>query len=183
MQVPLQITFRNMERSEAVEAEIMKRVDKLGRHYPDIVSCRVVVEAPLPPDQKGGLFKVRVDITCPETKLEVNRDPDARHEAHKDAYVALRDAFLAAERQLEEHSCRRRRKVKTHEQVPYGRITYLAPMEDYGKITTPDDREIYFHRNSVLNADFDALTIGMAVDFREERGDQGPQASSVKVIE
>lgn len=185
MQVPLQITFRNTESSEAMEAEIRKRVDKLNRHYSDMVSCRVVVEAPLQHHQKGGLYKVRVDVTCPDGKLEVNRDPDARHHAHKDAYVALRDSFLAIERKLEEHTGRRRKEVKVHEGALYGRITYLSPMENYGTITTPDDREIYFHRNSVLNgnANFDALSLGTAVEFREAEGDQGPQASMVKVME
>jgi len=183
MQVPLQITFRNTESSEALEAEIRKRVDKLNRYHLGMISCRVVVEAPLARHQKGGLFKVRIDIPCPECKLEVNRDPDSRNHAHQDPYVALRDAFLAAERQLEEHRSRRKREVKNHEEALHGKIAYLSPMEDYGTITTPDDREIYFHRNSVLNANFDKLTIGTSVDFREEDGDKGPQASSVKVIE
>jgi len=183
MQVPLQITFRNTETSEAVEADIRKRVDKLNRHHGGMISCRVIVEAPLQHQQKGGLFKVRIDISCQEGKLEVNRDPDARNRAHQDVYVALRDAFAAADRQLEAYTCRRKGEVKAHEDVPYGTITYLSPMEDYGTITTPDDREIYFHRNSVLNADFDKLTIGTAVRFHEEKGDQGPQASTVKVAE
>jgi ribosomal subunit interface protein len=183
MQVPLQVTFRNTESSEALEADIRKRVDKMSRHHPDIISCRVVVEAPLQHHQKGGLFKVRIDITCPDGKFEVNRDPDARHHAHEDVYVALRDAFNAVDRQLVEHTSRRKGEVKAHEEMPHGKVTHLAPMEDYGMITTPDNREVYFHRNSILNADFDALTIGTMVHFREEEGDQGPQASSVKVVE
>lgn len=183
MQVPLQITFRNMEQSDAVEADVRKRVDKLTRHHPDMLSCRVVVEAPLRHRQQGGLFKVRIDITCPEGKLEVNRDPDAKHHAHEDVYVALRDAFLAADRKLEGYICRRKGEVKVHEEMPQGRITHLSPMEDYGMITTSGDREIYFHRNSVLNANFDKLTIGTVVRFHEEQGDQGPQASTVKVMD
>jgi ribosomal subunit interface protein len=181
MQVPLQVTFRNTDKSEAVEAEIRKRVEKLSRYHGGIVSCRVVVEAPLQNRQKGGLYKIRIDLTCPEGKLEVNREPDQRNQAHQDVYVALRDAFAAAARQLEQYTERRKGEVKVHEEVPAGRITYLSPMEDYGTITTPDDREIYFHRNSVLNVDFDKLTVGMAVNFREEDGDHGPQARSVKV--
>jgi len=182
MQVPLQVTFRNTPTSETVEAEIRKRVEKLSRHHGGIISCRVVVEAPLQNRQKGGLYKIRIDLTCPEGKIEVNREPDSRNQAHQDVYVALRDAFAAAARQLEQHTERRKGEVKVHEEPSSGRITHLSPMEDYGTITTPDEHEIYFHRNSVLNADFDTLTIGMAVNFREEAGDQGPQARSVKVI-
>ena len=182
MQVPLQITFRNMETSEAVKTDIRNLVDKMNRRHTEIISCRVVVEAPLQHHRKGGLFKMRIDITCPEGKLEINREPSAQHHAHEDVYVALSDAFKAADRKLEEYRCRRKGQVKAHEEALHGRITHLSPMEDYGLITTADDREIYFHRNSVLNADFDSLTIGVAVHFREEEGDQGPQASSVKVV-
>ena len=182
MQVPLQITFRNMESSEAVETDVRKRVDKMNRRHAEIISCRVVVEAPLQHHRKGGLFKVRIDITCPEAKLEINREPSSEHHAHEDVYVALRDAFNAADRKLEEYRCRRKGQVKAHEEALHGRIAHLAPMEDYGMITTADDREIYFHRNSVLNVDFDSLAIGAKVRFREEEGDKGPQASSVKVV-
>lgn len=182
MQVPLQITFRNMESSEAMETDVRKRVDKINRRHAEIISCRVVVEAPPQHHRKGGLFKVRIDITCPEGKLEINREPSARHHAHEDVYVALRDAFNAADRKLEEYSCRRKGQIKAHEEALHGKITHLAPMEDCGMITTVDNREIYFHRNSVLNADFDSLTLGQAVHFREEEGDLGLQASSVKVV-
>lgn len=182
MQVPLQVTFRNTAKSEAVEAEIRKRVEKLSRYHGGIISCRVVVEAPLQNKQKGGLYKIRIDLTCPEGKLEANREPDPRNQAHQDVYVALRDAFAAAGRQLEQYTERRKGEVKVHEEIPSGKITHLSPMEDYGTITTSDDRDIYFHRNSVLNTNFDALTIGTAVQFREEDGDKGPQARNVKVV-
>jgi ribosomal subunit interface protein len=182
MQVPLQVTFRNTEKSEAVEAEVRKRVEKLNRYHGNIVSCRVVIEAPLPHKQKGGLYKIRIDLTCPESKIEVNRDPDPRNQAHQDVYVALRDAFDAANRQLEQYTARRKGEIKQHEESSSGKITHLSPIEEYGTITTLDLREVYFHRNSVLNADFDSLDIGTTVTFREEQGDKGPQASSVKVV-
>ena len=181
MQVPLQITFRNMEKSEAVESDIQKRADKLHKQHAEIISCRVVVEAPPQHQRKGGLFKTRIDITCPEGKLVINREPPARKQSHEDVYVSIRDAFNAANRKLEQYGCRRKGQIKAHAEMPRGKITHLSPMEDYGMITTSDDREIYFHRNSVLNADFDSLTIGTMVSFHEEAGDHGPQASTVKV--
>jgi cold shock CspA family protein len=76
---------------------------------------------------------------------------------------------------------RRRGDVKYHESEPHGRITQLFPSEDYGLIQTADGREIYFHRNSVLNADFDKLEEGAQVHFSEEMGEKGPQASTVHV--
>jgi ribosomal subunit interface protein len=181
MQVPLQITFRNMDSSEALEAEIHKRIDKLAKNYEQLVSCRVVVEAPPQHRRKGGLYKVRIDMTCPEGKVAVNREPPVEHHAHQDAYVALRDAVNAAEKQLDAYAKRRKGHVKMHEEAPVGRISFLSPIEDYGRITTADNREIYFHRNSVLNENFDALAIGTPVTFHEEEGEQGPQASTVKI--
>jgi len=95
----------------------------------------------------------------------------------------VRDAFEAIRRQLDRHARVNRREARAHNHMetrpPVGRVKELMPMEDFGRIVTPDDREIYFHRNSVVNADFDKLKIGDAVRFAEEMGDQGPQASSV----
>lgn len=181
MQSPLQITFRNMDTSAAVEEDIHQRVDKLETMHGPFISCKVVVEAPARHQQQGGLFNVRIDITSAAGKFVVNKEPASANKAHTDCYVALRDAFKAAARQLEKYKEKKRGEVKTHSEVPWGEITYLVPMEDYGTITTPDNREIYFHRNSVVNDDFDSLTLGTMVTFHEVRGDKGPQASTVKV--
>lgn len=181
MQEPLKITFRNMETSEAVDAEVRKRVDKLSGKHSDMVSCHVVVEAPPQHRRKGGLYKVRIEISCPEANVMVNKEPHAEHHDHEDVYVAIRDAFNAADRQLEQYRRKKKGHVKTHEESPGGTISHLSPIEDYGLITTTDNREVYFHRNSVINADFDSLTLGTRVRFHEEEGDRGPQASTVKV--
>ncbi|MFN2309171.1 MAG: cold-shock protein [Gammaproteobacteria bacterium] len=95
--------------------------------------------------------------------------------------MALRDAFVTAERQLEQHVQKRRREVKVHAVSPHGRIRELYPLADYGRIETPDGRDVYFHRNSVVNLAFDRLDIGMPVHFSEEIGEHGAQASSVLV--
>lgn len=77
---------------------------------------------------------------------------------------------------------RKKGRIKTHETMPHGRISELHPEEDYGRIVTADGGDIYFHRNSILNADFDSLEIGAEVLFVEQEGDEGPQASSVRVV-
>jgi cold shock CspA family protein len=181
MKLPLQITYRNMEPSEAVEESIRKWANKLDRVCDTIMRCTVVVEAPRKHRQTGGHFHVRLDITVPGGELVINREPDPHH-AYVDVYVCIRDAFQAAERQLEEYVCRRKGAIKVHEAVPHGRIAALVPEEDYGRIATPDGREIYFHRNSLLEADFDKLEEGMEVRFSEEEGDHGPQASTVRLV-
>jgi cold shock CspA family protein/ribosome-associated translation inhibitor RaiA len=181
MQLPLQITFRDLPQSDALETAIREKAVKLEQFYDRIISCRVVIEAPHQHRHKGKLYHVRIDLTVPGGELVVNRAPGKR-QAHEDAYVVIRDAFDAARRQLEGYARRQRGDVKTHEAPPHGRITELAAERGFGRIATTDGREIYFHRNSVVDAAFDQLEVGHEVRFTEESGDQGPQASTVQRV-
>jgi len=182
MQIPLQITFRDMEPSEAVEARIREKAAKLEQYYDRIMSCRVMVESPHGHHHQGRLFQVRIDLTVPDGELVVNQAHHHRDHSHEDVYVALRDAFNAMQHQLQSHVQKRRGRVKQHEAPPGGHVISLNPEEDYGRIGTPDGRTIYFHRNSVLNGGFDGLEVGAEVRFAEETGEQGPQASSVMPV-
>ena len=181
MELPLQVTFRNMKPSEAIEANIQGRAEKLERYYERIVSCRVVVEADHRHRNKGNLFHVRIEVGTPGGQLVASREPHLHH-SHTDAYVAVRDAFNAIRRQLENFARQRQRRVKNHVPPPHGRIAELLHAEGYGRIAAADGREIYFNRNSVVNADFEKLDVGTEVRFAEESGDLGPQASTVAVV-
>lgn len=181
MELPLQISFRGMEASPAVEAKVRERVDKLARQDPSIVSCRVVVEAPHRHHHQGRLFHVRVDLTVPGAELVVNREP-GEHHAHEDVFVAVRDAFDAMRRQVQDHLRVRRGLVKTHTEAPVALVVKVMPEEGYGFIATPDGREIYFHANSVLGDAFDKLQPGSQVRFVEVEGEKGPQASTVELL-
>jgi len=180
MQLPLQITFRNMEPSEAIEAKIRERSERLDRVYERITSCRVVVEAPHRHHHQGNLVHLRIDLKVPNGELVVNREPD-QHHAHEDAYVAVRDAFDAMQRQLEDFARRQRADVKLHEPPALGRVASLFPEDGYGFISTGDGREIYFHKNSVVDDSFAQLSIGSGVRFVETMGEKGPQATTVHV--
>jgi ribosomal subunit interface protein len=103
MQAPLEITFRGMPPSPAVEATIARWADRLTRFYDRIVSCRVWVDLPHRHRRRGSLFQVRLAIAVPGTEIVVAHD-----EGHPDVYLALADAFLAAKRQLQDHAQRRR---------------------------------------------------------------------------
>ncbi len=179
MKLPLQVAFHNMEPSAAVEAKVRERAAQLERVYDQVMSCRVAIEAEHRHQHKGYLYHVRVDVKVPEAEIVASRAP-AGHQAHEDVFVAVRDAFDAARRQLEDYARRRRGDVKTHATPPHGRVAELFP--DYGKIATPDGRLVYFHRNSVVDADFGQLDLGTEVRFVEEAGELGPQASTVHVI-
>jgi len=180
MQIPLQITFRNLDHSDAIESKIREKTDKLERFASNITSCRVIVEAPHKHHYKGVIYHIKIDITLPGKEIVVKHHSDEHH-AHEDVYVAIRDAFNAAQRQLENYSRQRRGDVKSHDVPPHGRIAHLYPNMDYGLIETSDHREVYFHRNSLVNGDFDKLEVGSTVHFVEEMGDNGPQASSVHI--
>ncbi len=177
MKLPLQITARNLDLSEADREKIREKAEKLNTYYEQIMHCRVLVEVPHRHHREGILYNVRIDMTVPGSELIVKREPN------EDIDVAIRDAFDAARRQLEDFARRHRGAVKHHEEIPHARISALFPDKGYGFLTTSDGREIYFHRHSVIDRDFKDLRVGMEVRFTEEQGEKGPQASTVTVIE
>jgi ribosomal subunit interface protein len=181
MKLPMQVTYRNMSPSAAMEDNVREKVEKLDQFYDQIMSCRVMIEAHHKHHHEGNLYHVRIDLKVPDEEIVVSREHDLHH-SHSDVYVAIRDAFDAARRQLEDYIRRRRQHVKTHETPLHGIVSRMERALDYGIITSSDGREIYFHRNSVLDAGFDDLTTGTEVRFHEETGEQGPQASTVKRV-
>jgi cold shock CspA family protein len=198
MQIPIQITFRNMDSSPAVEARVREEAEKLSEFYDRITGCRVMVEIPHQHRQQGKRFHVRVDLTVPGGEIVVNHEPSLRGSVrqtetekrkkeqevaapHKDISVVIRDAFKAARRQLQDYARKRSGAVKHHEPAPLARVSKLFPEEGYGYLEAPDGGEIYFHKNSVLNDGFEKLAIGTEVSFVEEAGDRGPQASTVRI--
>jgi ribosomal subunit interface protein len=104
MQIPLEISYKNMEKSDAVEARIREKAEKKFERYAGVItSCRVIVEAPNRHHAHGSCFDVRIDIHVPGEELVVTRN-GSNNPAHTDVYVAIRDAFDAAGRQLDDHS-------------------------------------------------------------------------------
>ncbi len=181
MQLPLQITFRNLSRSEAVAAKVEERASKLEQYYDGIISCRVAIDAAHKHHRRGNRYHVRIEVTVPDRGLVASREPDEHH-AYTDVYVAIRDAFDSIRRQLEDYARMRRGELKSHEVPGHGRIVEIRTDDGYGRIESPDGRLIYFHRNSLLDADFDDLQVGTEVRFDEEMGERGPQASTVYLI-
>jgi cold shock CspA family protein/ribosome-associated translation inhibitor RaiA len=181
MQLPLQIAFRHMEHSDAIEALVREKAEKLDTFAEHIMSCRVVVQPAGKHHRHGNLYEVRLDIKLPHGEIAVTHEPGA-HTEYKDITVALRDAFDSARRQLEDYVRRQRGAVKALETPSHARVSKLFPEEGYGFIETPEGKELYFHRHSVLQEGFDHLKVGTEVAFVEEEGQQGPQASTVKVV-
>lgn len=185
MQTQPQVSFDDVKLTDEVRDRVLETaldwIDQLERVHPRITGCHVVVAKPHRRHRVGGLYSVRVDVVVPEGEIVVNRE---HHEnrAHEDLFVAIRDAFDATRRRLEDHARRLRGSVKRHEARGHGVVSQLFPMQGYGFIETPDGREIYFHRNAVGNGRYDTLDLGVPVRFTEEEGDEGPQASVVQVV-
>jgi ribosomal subunit interface protein len=175
VQQPLQITARDVSLSEAAKDDIRAKAENLDSYYNHLIGCRVVVEGP-GQHHRQGPYEVRIDLTVPGAALVVDRQTDV------DLYVAIRDAFDAARRRLEDYARRQRGDVKVHEAMAHARVSVLVPEQDHGFLETPEGRTIYFHRHSVLPPGFERLTIGTEVRFSEETGEQGPQASTVAIL-
>jgi cold shock CspA family protein len=180
MRLPLQIAFHHLPHSAEIEAKIRAEAERLDAIYDQIISCRVVVDVPHRHHKEGNFYQVRIDLKVPGEEIAVKREP-GEHTDHRDLGIAIRDAFDEARRKLEDFVRLRRGQVKAHESLPHGRVVRLFPEAGYGFLETPDGREIYFHRNSVLNGGYPKLEVGTEVRFVEEQGDKGPQASTVKV--
>ncbi|HSR07070.1 MAG TPA: cold shock domain-containing protein [Bryobacteraceae bacterium] len=193
-----QITFRNMEPVANLEASILKEISVLERFFQRIMSCRVMIEGPRG-RRYGGLYKVRIDVGVPNEELVVENSPSLHgtlkdveaptktkqsepNRIHRDVCRAIHDAFQEMRRCLQDYVRRMRGQTKQHDVKMQAKIIKLFPEMDYGFLETPEGREVYFHRDSVLDTHFDRLRIGSAVSFAEETGDKGPQATTVKLV-
>ncbi len=176
----LHISFRGMEPSPAVETQVRRRVGELEQFSDRIVSCRVVLEAGDRHHRQGRIYHVLVDLTVPGGKVVVNRDTGFNH-AHEDLHVAVRDAFDAARRQLQDHMRRLEHQIKQHEPSLIGHIVKIFSDRNYGFLETKTGEEIYFHKNSVSGNGFKKLKVGDRVHYviDLEEGEKGPQASAV----
>jgi cold shock CspA family protein len=185
MGTPIDITFRNTPRFEAVEAVVRREAAKLERYGRRLISCHVAIEQPQRHQQVGNRHRVRLVIGAGLRKpIVVTREP-GDSDMHEDLRTIVLGAFRAARRQLQCEMERRRAGGKPpHE--PRALVVRLFPgsssEEGYGFLKTPDGQELYFHRNSVRHGDFDRLAVGTEVRFEEEEGEKGPQARTVQAV-
>jgi ribosomal subunit interface protein len=162
MPASLQITLRDMPNSIALETHIRDKIKKLDNLFTHLISCHVVVGMPHRHQQQGKEFSVHIDIGVPGSEIVVNRDH------HEDPYVALRDAFAAAKRKLEDYVHRMRHEIKTHVVEHLGNVVRISHKEGFGFITDADGNERYFHRDNVISPNFDRLKAGSEVKFVED---------------
>jgi cold shock CspA family protein/ribosome-associated translation inhibitor RaiA len=184
MDRPLDIAFHNCTPSAAVEDEIRRQVERLETRYGHLTGCRVSVEKLHNQHQTGNVFEVHVTLSVPGQDLAVSRKPHRPKErfAHADIHVSIRDAFRAAERQLESYKGRQREDTTAPSgSALAGQVALIQPGDDHGFILTNTGTQLYFHRDSVTNGKFEDLRPGLLVHYVEEDGDAGPVATKIRV--
>lgn len=179
MKVPLEISYRDVDKTPQIEELIREKTAKLELVCDYLVSCRVAVEHP----QKEHRYRVRIDMRVPPNhEVVVKSDPEPGN-MHRELETVLRETFDVARRRLKNLVERSHGQVKSHpEQEVSALVDKLFPDKDYGFLRTIDGRDVYFHRNAVLSDGFNDLRIGMGVRYVESEGDNGPQATTVQVV-
>ncbi|MBE9055067.1 MULTISPECIES: HPF/RaiA family ribosome-associated protein [Sphaerospermopsis] len=187
MKIQPEITYRNLDKSEAIDNLVHEKIAKLENICNYINSCHIAIEKIHDRPRSGSPYRVRIDLTVPpghELAAEKNPGEGVQYQP-LDAVV--RETFDAMRQQLVKLTQLQRASEQSgryeEAQESTGLVTKLFREDGYGFLKTLDGREIYFHQNSVLHHEFDRLEIGTGVHFSLEDGEEGPQASTVKIVD
>lgn len=176
MQVPLEIDFRNVKRSDAVSEHIHEKADKLEQFSHHIISCHVTLEQTQPSESNHTFYRTNILVEVPGKEL------DASHDSDENLYVTIKEAFQKITRQVEDYKDMVTGHVKHHKIATQGTIVRLFEDGDYGFIEDNENNEFYFHADNVVKNQFFKLNIGDQVSFLSHIGDEGLQAHHVKLI-
>ncbi len=171
----IQVTFRDLPYSAAIENHIHEHAEKLSQYFERFIHCRVVLTIPQNHKHQGKLFNVRINLLVPGKEIVVT------HQEDQDIYIAIRDAFSALCRQLEDYARRKRGDVKRHDFPLHGFVVRLFPEDTFGFIKGLDGNEYYFSATNIASTTFDHLAIGDLVRFLTEPSADGLQARRVTV--
>lgn len=179
MQHEPMITWRNIPRSDAVEAIIRKRIAAIEKFCPEAVGLRITLDAPQKLRHAARGFDVRLHLEVPGPDLDVARTVRHGHAAD-DIVRAVNAAFTALETRVKQF---RRimggQQIKHHPDILHGEIVELEPELGYGFVRADDGREVYFQKDGLLTGAWDDLEIGARLRFRELDGEKGPFAVDV----
>jgi len=188
MQIPIEIAFRNLPRSDWAEDAIRSHVTRLEEIYDRLTTCRVRVDQRANNSNNTMPPVVRIEMSVPGSNdIVVAHEPDhlQRKFQTPDLHNAINEAFRIAQRRLAQYKdhLRDRTAAGGHEAANeyLGQVVEITPEKDFGFLLTAFGGLLYFHRNSILYGDFDRLQIGSEVRYVEEVGDTGPIASKVRI--
>jgi cold shock CspA family protein len=178
----LKLRLRDVPDRDHAEGVIRELMGKLERHCQHITSCQVSVESPNAHPSSGARWRVRIELHAAGSEPIVVRREPGDGAIYEDLGTILHDAFHVADRQCKELTRRQRGEVKHHPaQELQGVVQELHP--DHGILFSVDGRKIYFHEHALVDFTFDDLRVGMGVAYSETPGREGPQASTVRVVD
>jgi cold shock CspA family protein/ribosome-associated translation inhibitor RaiA len=187
MKIPPEITYRNVEKTNAIDTLIHEKIAKLETVCHQLNSCHIAIEKIHDRPRSGSPYRVRIDMTVPPGHEIVAERSPAEGNQYEPLDAVIRDTFNAARQQLVKFNERQQESDRAphpeQAQETTGLVTKLFKDEGYGFLRSLEGREIYFHRNSVLHHDFERLEVGTAVHFSPEMGEEGPQASTVRIVD
>ena len=181
METPAKIDFQGTVLNEHIRQAVVAHIAALEKRFGRIISCRISVGGPSARHRNGGQYEIAIFLALPDGReVTIDRTAD-EDERFADPAFAVNDAFKRARRRLQDEVRRMRRDIKAHAEPPLATVAGIDRTGGFGFLKTTDGREIYFHRNSVLDGGFDKLDAGQRVVFAEEDGEKGPQASTVRI--
>lgn len=181
MQTPTRIEFEDLTPSPKLQAAIEGHIAELEKRYGRATAGRIIVRGPGDRHKTGGQYQVSIRLALPEGReVNVGRTPK-EDERYADLTFAVDDAFKRARRQLQDQVREMQGQTKLHEGEPLGTVVRIDPSGEFGFLEGTDGQEIYFNCNSVVEGRAN-IAVGSRVSFVEERGEKGPQASTVKVL-
>ena len=189
MNIEPEISFHNVDGTDALKGEIREHIDRLEQYFDRITTCRVRVDQRQ--QNASGTIPpvVSIEISVPGRKdVVVSHEPGhlQRKFQAPDVNNAVNEAFRIAQQRLAQikDKLADHRQAVVHEAAHElkGQVAEMHPDQDYGYVVTAEGGLLYFHRNSVLSGDFDSLKRGVAVSYVEGSGDTGPTASKVRVV-
>ncbi len=169
----IRIEVRNTEMLEEWDEKISEEVSRLESHYLHIIhDLRLSMIATA--HHRLGAFEIRAVATVPDDTIVIKKNGEL-------VVPLIVEVFDDLSRQLREYN--RKRQHLTRQEIPcaIGTVRRVVPDGDYGFIQSADGREIYFHKNSVKKVSYKDLREGDSVEFCEEAGEKGPQATWVRL--
>lgn len=176
MQVPIQITIRDIPHSKAIEAHLFEKAQKLNQFSDKIIACNIVVEQIQKHQHTGKLYNTRIYVSLPrKVELAINHNQD------ENLYLSIHRAFDGMIRKIEDAMKKMQGDVKVHDDILEGKVVRLFRADDFGFIEDWVGNEYYFNSSNVAHPSFSQLQVGEQVRFIERLGDEGPQAHRVKI--
>lgn len=175
-----EITFPDFDPSDAIRADIEKYLVKIEKLYDKIIFCHVSVRAPHR-HQRKHIYHINIQLEIPGEDIIINKEPEKDY-SHTDIHLAIRDAFNSLKRSLRKRVKGKKTKLKTIETHDYAMIKSFDSNQGFGFVADSSGREIYFHKNSIINFNPDELKPGLKVKFVEEPGEKGQHVTSMSVV-